>query len=134
MAAQVVLAKKDVSIGVSLMFFAQNLGSTIFVSVAQNVLADKLIKNLSQIAGLNSRVVGKSGATGLRNAVKPGLLGPVQVAYNAAIRNAYYVGLAMACATVIGAAGMEWKNLKDGEKGGPPSSKEKKIEQEGEGV
>ncbi|KAK9330884.1 hypothetical protein V1520DRAFT_354587 [Lipomyces starkeyi] len=37
LAAQAVLAKKDVSIGVSLIFFAQSLGGAIFVCVGQSV-------------------------------------------------------------------------------------------------
>ncbi|KNG83337.1 hypothetical protein ANOM_008396 [Aspergillus nomiae NRRL 13137] len=42
-AVQTVLQPRDIPIGVSLVFFCQQLGCTIFVSVGQNVFNQKLI-------------------------------------------------------------------------------------------
>lgn len=107
MSAQVVLERKDAPTGISLMFFSQNLGGAVFVSVAQNVFASRLIQNLSHIAKLDAATIVNSGATYLRNVVQPALLPTVLKAYNQAIRGAFYIGISMACASLIGAAGME---------------------------
>ena len=42
----------------------------------------------------------------------PTYLADVLVAYNAAIVKTFQIGLVMACLSVIGAAGMEWKSVK----------------------
>jgi hypothetical protein len=43
---QAVLAKKDVPIGASLMFFGLTLGDTVFTSAAQNVFSNHLLASL----------------------------------------------------------------------------------------
>ncbi|KAF2492708.1 major facilitator superfamily protein [Lophium mytilinum] len=134
MAAQCVLNKKDVSSGVALMFFAQNLGGAIFVSVGQNVFANQLVKSMSNIAGLDARLVVNSGATNLRHVVKPELLGAVLEGYNIAIKHAFYVGVAMACATIFGAVGVEWKSIKGKNEGGPSAAPAPKTEEKEESV
>ncbi|KAH9827518.1 putative HC-toxin efflux carrier TOXA, partial [Teratosphaeria destructans] len=46
MAAQTVLARRDVPVGVSLMMFMQQLGGAVFVSVGQNVFDTTLVRGL----------------------------------------------------------------------------------------
>ncbi|OAP54764.1 hypothetical protein AYL99_11212 [Fonsecaea erecta] len=111
-AAQCALARKDVPTGASMMFFAQTLGGSIFVSVANNIFDNSLASNLKAIPGVNARVVTHVGATDLRSIVSPRLLPAVLVAYNDALRNAFYVGVAVTAATILGALAMEWKSLK----------------------
>ncbi|KIX96503.1 uncharacterized protein Z520_07769 [Fonsecaea multimorphosa CBS 102226] len=111
-AAQVALARKDVPTGASMMFFAQTLGGSIFVSVANNIFDNSLATDLRKIPGVNADVVTHVGATDLRGIVPPQLLPSVLVAYNDAIRNAFYVGVAVSAATILGALAMEWKSLK----------------------
>ncbi|RMY77621.1 hypothetical protein D0864_09436, partial [Hortaea werneckii] len=48
-AAQTVLRKQDVPTGVALLFFAQQLGGAIFVSVGQNVLDSKLVSGIVKL-------------------------------------------------------------------------------------
>ncbi|KIW74155.1 hypothetical protein Z517_12565 [Fonsecaea pedrosoi CBS 271.37] len=111
-AAQVALARKDVATGASMMFFAQTLGGSIFVSVANNIFDNTLASDLEKIPGVNADVVTHVGATDLRGIVPPPLLHSVLVAYNDALRTAFYVGVAASAATILGALAMEWKNLK----------------------
>ena len=94
------------------MFFAQSLGGSIFVSVANNVFDNALSQDLRKIPGVDAGVVTHVGATDLRHRIPPALLGPVLVAYNDALRSAFYVVVAVTCATVFGALAMPWKNLK----------------------
>jgi MFS family permease len=111
-AAQVVLTKKDVPTGVSLILFFRNLGGALFISISQNVLQNKLIEGLKDIPGLNTEVILGAGATGLRTVVDPRYLQQVLVAYNGALVKVFYCALAVSCASIIGALTMEWRSVK----------------------
>ena len=122
-AAQTVLSKKDVPTGASLIFFAQMLGGTIFVSVANNVFDNRLAQSLSGVPGLNGELVTKVGATDLRKFVPKDMLDMVLVKYNTALKTAFVVGTAVAAATVLGASLMEWRSVKENAgPGGRPKS------------
>jgi len=116
LAAQVVLAHRDVPTGSAMVFFCQTFGGAIFVSVGQNVFLDKLIARVGATipaSVINPAVIAKTGATELRNFVPPAALPAVLQAYNWALMHGpMVVGVCIACFCVIGAAGMEWRNLK----------------------
>ncbi|KAJ4584388.1 hypothetical protein HRR81_000194 [Exophiala dermatitidis] len=111
-AAQTVLARKDVPTGAAMMFFAQSLGGSIFASVANNVFDNKLADALKAVPGIDADLVQNVGATDLRDVVPEQFLHGVLVAYNAALQNAFYVGVAVSAATIFASLTMEWKNLK----------------------
>lgn len=111
-AAQTVLSRKDVPTGASLVVFTQTLGGALFVSIAQNVFANTLVSDISGVAGLNAGMITKLGATELRNIVPPEYLSIVLQGYNHAIVKAFYVALAAACVSIVGALGMEWRSIK----------------------
>ncbi|KAB8239286.1 major facilitator superfamily domain-containing protein [Aspergillus alliaceus] len=119
-AAQTVLAPADVSTGVSLVFFAQYFGGALWVSVANNVFANRLVSIVEGIGGVDARSVVGTGATAVREVVPEKALGVVLRGYNEAVVQAFYVAVACACATVVGALGMEWRSMKaqEGKKGG----------------
>lgn len=125
-AAQTVLAPRDVPTGVSVMLLGQTLGGAVFVSVAQSVFTNLLVDGLAGVPGLDSAVVVKTGATLLREVVAPQNLSIVVSAYNAALTKAYAVALGLACASVIGSSAMEWRSVKGrqgpGKPGGPASA------------
>ncbi|KAK9366915.1 major facilitator superfamily domain-containing protein [Lipomyces kononenkoae] len=129
LAAQAVLARKDVSIGVSLMFLAQSLGGAVFICVGQSVFTNELVTNLSQIRGVDPRIILATGATEIRSIVPPEDLAPVLVSYNRALVKAFTVALAVAAFSILPALGMEWKNVKKArgpvpaETSKPPESK-----------
>ncbi|KAH7419488.1 major facilitator superfamily domain-containing protein [Cadophora sp. MPI-SDFR-AT-0126] len=114
MAAQTCLAKKDVMIGVSLMFFMQGIGGAIFVSVGQTVFTQSLISKLSKVADISipPAAIVRTGATELRNIVPAQYLDLVLVAYNAALSDVFKVGVGCAAASIIGGLTMEWKSVK----------------------
>jgi MFS family permease len=114
MAAQTCLEKIDVPTGVSLMFFGQQLGGTVFVSVGQNILSSRLISALAaaRIPGLVPRIVINAGATNLRNVVRPEYLGAVLKAYNHAVTNVFDVAVGTGCVLIVGALAMEWRSVK----------------------
>lgn len=129
MSAQVVLPRVDAPTGVSLMVFGQNLGGAVFISVAQNVFTDALASKLSAIPGVNldKAMIVQMGATKIKEMVPMELLQVVLQSYRAAIRNAFYVGLAMACVSMVGAVAVEWRSVKGGEKMGNEIKAEEKA-------
>ncbi|GAB7357624.1 hypothetical protein MBLNU459_g0122t1 [Dothideomycetes sp. NU459] len=112
-AVQAVLPKADVPIGTAIIMFSQTLGGALFISVAQNVFTNKLLKNLAQLVpDLNPAIVLATGATDLKNVVDPKDLTGVLTAYNGAIINCFYVAVAMSVVSIFGALFMEWKSIK----------------------
>ncbi len=124
MAAQTCLDKKDVTIGVSLMFFMQGLGGSIFISVGQTILTHSLVSHLSNTAGLNPALIVNTGATELRDIVPPEYLEAVLVAYNTSISDTLKVAAACASVTIFAGLTMEWKSVKGKKQGGPSGEAE----------
>ncbi|KAI9730555.1 MAG: hypothetical protein M1834_005796 [Cirrosporium novae-zelandiae] len=117
-AAQTVLSKKDVSVGASMMFFAQSLGGALFVSVGENVFTNHLIAGLKNIPNIDPDVVVNAGATSLKDVISAKYLDLVLSAYNHALSQAFKVALGAACASIVGALGMEWKSVRGRKPGG----------------
>lgn len=112
-AVQTVLPKRDIPIGTAIMMFSQTLGGAIFISVGQNVFSNRLLTNLQAVVpDLDPSIVLATGATSLRDMIEPRFLAGVQSAYNDSIMSTFYVSVAMACLTGIGAACFEWKSVK----------------------
>ncbi|KAK0301053.1 hypothetical protein LTR54_000682 [Friedmanniomyces endolithicus] len=125
LAAQTVLARRDVPIGVSLMMFWQNLGGAIFVSVGQNVFESRLVSELvNRDIGLSPGQIVNTGATELRSVVPAEKLGELLGIYNDAVRQVFVVGTILACLAALGAAGLEWRSVKgkQGPGGGKPAA------------
>ena len=111
-AMQTVLAKKDIATGISLLYVCQTLSGSIFTSIANTVFTNGLTKGLSTIPGLDVGAVTKLGATELRKFVSKAMLPAVLEVYNAALVDAFYVGVAISACAILGVMGMEWKNIK----------------------
>jgi hypothetical protein len=130
LAAQAILPRADVPIGMSLMFFGQQLGGTIFVSVMENVFTHKLVSGLSGVAGLDAKTIVDIGATELRNVVPQEDLNLVLRIYNEALTKSFYVIIMLTCLTEVGSLSIEWKNIKtisqDG-LGNPSPKDEEKV-------
>ncbi|KAH8807531.1 major facilitator superfamily transporter [Xylogone sp. PMI_703] len=111
-AAQVVLNHKDISTGISLMFFAQYFGSALFVAIANTIFTNKLQNGLAGIPGLDTKTIMEVGATAVRSVVGPDQLPAVLKAYNNAVVATFYLGLVMVGLSIMGALGMEWRSVK----------------------
>jgi len=112
-AAQTVLTKEDVPIGAALMIFGQQLGSSLFVSVAAKVFSTRLVTELSTVDDLDPLATLNTGATDLLKIVPSRLLGTVVAAYNVAVTKAFVVAAALSVVSIFGALAMEWKNVKE---------------------
>ncbi|KAI9792094.1 MAG: MFS sugar transporter [Peltula sp. TS41687] len=112
-AVQTVLRIDDVPTGTAVVVFSQSLGGALFVSVGQNVFNNRLIAGLRTAApGLDPSIVLNVGATSLKSQIPQQYLSGVILAYNKAVTQTFYVSVAMACLTIIGALSLEWKSVK----------------------
>lgn len=99
------------------MMFSQTLGGALFISVAQNVFSNQLIKNIMhEIPGFKDiGIVLAAGATELQHAVtelNPDYLQPVLTAYNNALTQTWYVAVAMSVLSAVPVAFIQWKSVK----------------------
>ena len=112
-AVQTVLEMQDIASGVVIVYFAQSLFGALMVSVGQDVLTNELLKNLKiQLPFMDPRVVTDAGASGFRSSVSAADLPKVLLAYNAAVTKVFYIPVALACASLVGALVIEWKSVK----------------------
>ncbi|ETN36532.1 uncharacterized protein HMPREF1541_08810 [Cyphellophora europaea CBS 101466] len=112
-AVQVVLAKKDMPTGNAVAIFFNSLGGAISISIAQNIFANTLVKEVPRYApGLDPQILLAAGATNVRSVVPPELLDGVLFAYNKAVTSSYILAVACgglaACSSVL----FEWKSVK----------------------
>jgi hypothetical protein len=110
---QSVLDLRDVPIGTSVMYFLQTLGGAVFVCIAQNVFVNKLAEDLAKyVPNLDPRIVLQTGATSIQGTIDKQYLQGVTLAYNNGLDRAFFVATVMAVTTIIGALGVELKNIK----------------------
>ncbi|KAF3482139.1 azole resistance protein 1 [Arthroderma uncinatum] len=111
-AAQTVLPSADVPTGAVVIIFAQILGSTVWLSVAQQVMTSQLRRGLSAISGLDPNLVFDNGATGFRTIVEPKFIGGVLHAYNAALTRTFLFAVALAAVALVSAVAVEFRSVK----------------------
>ena len=89
------------------------MGGALFVSVGQNLFLNKLLSGLAQYApGLDPTIVLSSGATNIQSTTSSEYLAGVALAYNDALIQVFIAATAMAAASIIGSATIEWKSFK----------------------
>ena len=118
-AVQTVLSADDIPIGSAGVIFFQNLGGSLFISVAQSVFQNGLISGLEQFAPeVPPNAIIESGATDIPGALaklnQPDQLANVILAYMNGLRNSYRVAASLAAVAVIAACFLEWKSVKKG--------------------
>ncbi|KAM3499052.1 hypothetical protein MY10362_007664 [Beauveria mimosiformis] len=113
-AMQASLQAADVAVGTAIIIFAQTLGGALFICVAQNVFQNKLkeVIGAANIPGLTLDAVNYVGATGARKHFEGEALAVVLSAYNTAITNCFYVAVALATLSMVGAAFTPWNSVK----------------------
>jgi hypothetical protein len=112
LAAQTVLKRKDVPIGISLMFFSQALGGAIFVCVGTSLFTNHLASALPSLSGIDAAAILATGATELTKLVTADELAKVTAVYNEALVRAFTVVVAGSSLMVLPAFGMQWRSIK----------------------
>lgn len=112
-AVQSVLPRQDVPIGVATILAMEFLGASVFVSVANNLFNQKLLKYVEarRIPGLISSQLVEGGVTSVYDLVSADDKPKIRQAYAGAIHWPFGVAVALACISVIGAAGYGWKSV-----------------------
>lgn len=113
-AIQASLAVSDIAVGTAIVLFAQMFGGALFLSVAQNIFQNKLLKTVAEanFPGLEPNAVIALGATELRGAFKGEALNVALYAYNKALINCFYVSAAMGALAIVGAIFVPWNSVK----------------------
>lgn len=129
MAAQTVLSRNEVSVGASLMLFAQTLFGAIFVSVGQNVVDGQLSKRLARILNITPQQIANAGASGLLKDIPAQYYDAAKVAYNDSLRTCFQVALVLACVCIFGGLCMEWRSVKKDTKNSEGETSEESKDQ-----
>ncbi|KAE8147316.1 putative efflux pump antibiotic resistance protein [Aspergillus avenaceus] len=112
-AIQAAVSIEDVPTATAILSFAQTLGGSLFISVAQTAFTNKLTNVLATtVPDLDPSVVLDGGAANLAGHVPEKYLPAVLLGYNVGLRHAYIVGTAMAALSLFGSACVEWKSFK----------------------
>ncbi|KAI5263785.1 putative major facilitator superfamily transporter [Aureobasidium subglaciale] len=112
-AVQVVLEEKDMPSGNAIAIFFNSLGGAISISIAQNIFANTLVKDIIKNApGVNPAAVISAGATHVREVVSADQLAGVLMAYSNAVTSAFIVPIATSGLAFIVSLFIEWKSIK----------------------
>ncbi|CAI7594497.1 unnamed protein product [Penicillium discolor] len=112
-ALQTVLPLQDIPIGIAIITFAQSLSGAMFISIAQTVFENRLVASITVNApNLSPNAIIKAGAANLSQRVPTDMLPSVLYAYNIAITQTFYVSVAAALLSFIGAGLVQWKSMK----------------------
>lgn len=121
LAVQTVLPMADVSSGVALIFFAQQLGGAVFTTVGQTILSNLLVAKLSLIPGIDVESIVNNGATELVSLVPAADIDQVIGVYDYALTKIFLAAMGLAFAALASAGIMEWKSIKK-DINGPPGA------------
>ena len=119
-AVQTVLPLADVPVGSALVIFFQSLGGALFISVAQTVFQNGLIRGTHKFTpNLDPLFLLRAGATEIRTVLeRAGMLDELPgalKAYMEGLTDSYRVALACTVAAAVAAFFFEWRSVKDDE-------------------
>ncbi|KAL2830522.1 major facilitator superfamily domain-containing protein [Aspergillus cavernicola] len=124
-APQCTLPIDDIAIGTAIVMFLENLSAAVFVSVGQNVFTNQLRTNVGIYApGVDTAALIDGGATEIKNTVPDVFYEAVLFAYNKALTQTFYVGVALSCIGIVGVVFMEWVNVKGKKEDSTPSKED----------
>lgn len=112
-ALQTVLPLHDIPVGIAIITFAQSLSAALFISIAQNVFQNRLVASLIENAPMvDPGAIIEAGAANLSRRLPQEVLPSVLYAYNLAVTQTFYVSVAAAALSFIGAGLVEWKSMR----------------------
>ncbi|KAE8131983.1 major facilitator superfamily domain-containing protein [Aspergillus pseudotamarii] len=112
-AAQTILPVDDSPMGIALIIFAQNFGPALFVSIVQTIFTGQLLTRLGPLLpDLDKYSLSAMGMSDLEKYVPSTDISRVIEAYDKALTTAFFFPVGLACASMVGALGMEWRSVK----------------------
>ncbi|KAI0517868.1 major facilitator superfamily domain-containing protein [Xylaria bambusicola] len=121
--AQTMLPAPDIPTGTALANVCKLLGGTISVSVGQTLFNSKFKQLVTErIPSVDPDSLASIGAAELRDQLPRELIPEVASVYNDALKDVWWLLLALTLASLIGALGVEWRNVTDkvANQGPPP--------------
>jgi MFS family permease len=113
-AVQTVLPVSDVSMGLSVILFAQNFGPALFVAVAQTIFTNQLSTNLKGLGiVLSPGEIEKLGLTDIKKAISPSLWEGALDSIDKSLVQTWYLVIGLTCVSMIGSLSMEWRSVKE---------------------
>jgi MFS family permease len=109
---QTLFQEMDIPIAVALISLSQMLGGAIFVAISQTIFQNQLAGIHSRFPSVSQREIFEAGATQLPMLFTLDQLPVVLNIYNRAVIKTFYVPIALSCASLVGALGVEWKSMK----------------------
>jgi hypothetical protein len=112
-AVQTALPTDDVSLGLSIVLFAQHFGPAVSIAIAQVIFTNKLSTNLARaVPGLNSATIESNGLSEIVGRAPPARQGEILVDVGRSFGETWYLAVGLTCATLIGSLLMEWRSVK----------------------
>ncbi|RAK81779.1 MDR family MFS transporter [Aspergillus fijiensis CBS 313.89] len=112
-AVQTVLPAEDIPLGMSVMLFAQSFGPAVAVAIAQVLFVSQLSRNLGEVVpGLSAAEVDRMGLTQIVTGLALDKAAEARRAIDRSIVQTWYLVVGLACATVVGSLGIEWRSVK----------------------
>lgn len=114
-AAQTVLNSNDMSIGMAIMTFSQDIGEAIFISIGQSIFLNQLVRSLVEnVPLLNPQSIIQLGATNLYGNIPSQDLEDVQESYNQAVKSTLYLSVSLASCMVVAGCMMQRQSSRAG--------------------
>ncbi|CAI7581357.1 unnamed protein product [Penicillium glandicola] len=99
----------DVPVATAIVIFMQNLAGSVFSAIAQNVFQNQLAKSVQTLApSVNPKSILDAGTGDLSDRFPSDVLPSILQAYNTAVTDTFYVGVAAASLSVFGAFIVRW--------------------------
>ncbi|RJE21312.1 Major Facilitator Superfamily [Aspergillus sclerotialis] len=112
-AVQTALATDDVSLGISIMLFAQHLGPSISIAIVQVIFTNQLSSNLAQIVpGLDPATIESQGLSDVVGQVSSAQHLTALEGAGKSFSETSYLAVGLTCATLIGSLLIEWRSVK----------------------
>ena len=104
-AAQTVLNMNDISVGMAIMTFSQDIGEAVFISIAQAIFLNRLTSSLEKaVPLLDPTTIINLGATSLQGKIPEQDLPGVIASYNVGVKSTFQLAVALAGSMLV--AGM----------------------------
>lgn len=112
-AAQTVLPAKEVSIGLAVVMFGQQIGPVVFVAASATLFTNRLAVEVSESApGTNTTNIADMGLSDIRGQIGGDKLKQVLLGYDKAVLDTLYLPVALLCLTIFAAVAMERVSVK----------------------
>lgn len=110
-----VIPDDDIPLASSVIIFSQMIGSTVFVTAAQNIFTGILTKKLREMS-VDLSAISSVGVTDVRAETPADDLAMVLKSYSEAVTKVFFIAVALGSLAAITAFGVGWNSVKTKEK------------------